>query len=131
MQMEDSVMTAARVYVQCAVLYTNSQSERRIRVHTLSLPVVGNMYEMFEKSDALACAGVLRPPLCIVFFRRTCVLHACRPCSIHGRACSTLSMQHLQNRPVEETNEVLSHSNQRWYDMVCRRAGQAISGQSS
>lgn len=61
-QMEDSVMAAARVYVQCAVLYTNSHSERRIRVHTLSLPVVGSMYDMFEKADGLACAGALQHP---------------------------------------------------------------------
>ena len=50
-------MTAARVYVQCAVLYTNNASERRIRVHTMALPVVGGMFDLFEKSDGLACAG--------------------------------------------------------------------------
>lgn len=60
-------MTAARVYVQCAVLYTNAHSERRIRVHTLALPVVGSLYDMFERADGLACAGTL---LTVVFFLR-------------------------------------------------------------
>eukprot|EP00892_Ulva_mutabilis_P003092 jgi/Ulvmu1/12784/UM097_0011.1 len=57
--LEDSVVAGGQVYVQCAVLYTNSQSERRIRVHTLALPVVGGVFEMFEGADALACAGAL------------------------------------------------------------------------
>lgn len=57
-------MTAARVYVQCALLYTSSHSERRIRVHTLSLPVVVNLYEMFERVDGLAVAGVHPPSSC-------------------------------------------------------------------
>jgi protein transport protein SEC24 len=60
LQMEDTMVAGARVYVQCAVLYTNSSSERRIRVHTLSLPVVGSVFDMFEAADGLACAGA--PP---------------------------------------------------------------------
>lgn len=55
--LEDSVVAGGQVYMQCAVLYTNSQCERRIRVHTMALPVVGGVFELFEASDALACAG--------------------------------------------------------------------------
>lgn len=58
--LEDSVVAGGQVYVQCAVLYTNSQSERRIRVHTLALPVVAGVYELLESSDSLACASA--PP---------------------------------------------------------------------
>lgn len=59
--LEDSVVAAGHVHVQCAVLYTNSQCERRIRVHTMALPVVAGVYELFEASDALACAGAALP----------------------------------------------------------------------
>ena len=37
---EETVVTGAVAYVQSALLYTNSQGERRIRVHTLAVPVV-------------------------------------------------------------------------------------------
>ena len=37
---EETVVTGTVAYVQSALLYTNSQGERRIRVHTLAVPVV-------------------------------------------------------------------------------------------
>lgn len=59
MTMEDTVLAGERVFVQCALLYTSSTSERRIRVHTLALPVVANVYELFEKADAAGIAATL------------------------------------------------------------------------
>lgn len=42
---------------QAAILYTSANGDRRIRVHTLSLPVVHNPYEVFQGADqgAIAC----------------------------------------------------------------------------
>ena len=43
--------------LQCALLYTASCGERRIRVHTMSVQLVSDMAEMFKSIDcgALAC----------------------------------------------------------------------------
>ncbi|VDP86221.1 unnamed protein product [Echinostoma caproni] len=45
------------ISIQAAILYTSSNGDRRIRVHTLSLPVVHNPYEVFQGADqgAIAC----------------------------------------------------------------------------
>lgn len=37
---EETLVTGQVAYLQAALLYTNSCGERRIRVHTLALPVV-------------------------------------------------------------------------------------------
>jgi hypothetical protein len=37
---EETLVTGQVAYVQAALLYTSSAGERRIRVHTLALPVV-------------------------------------------------------------------------------------------
>jgi protein transport protein SEC24 len=57
--MEDSVLADPHVYVQCALLYTSPSSERRIRVHTIRLPVVATAYELFNHVDAVATATAL------------------------------------------------------------------------
>ncbi len=44
---------------QAALLYTSSKGERRIRVHTLTVPVTGQLEEVFRQSDHLAVAGLL------------------------------------------------------------------------
>lgn len=46
---EETILTGQVAYLQAALLYTNSWGERRIRVHTIALPVV---------SGALTLAGV-------------------------------------------------------------------------
>ena len=37
---EETLLTGQVAYLQAALLYTNSVGERRIRVHTVALPVV-------------------------------------------------------------------------------------------
>lgn len=59
LQMDDQLMTGPEMYVQCALLYTSPHSERRIRVHTMRLPVVSATADLFEHADALACAATL------------------------------------------------------------------------
>ncbi|MEW5302407.1 MAG: hypothetical protein WDW36_005198 [Sanguina aurantia] len=54
---EESIVSSPVAYVQCALLYTNSNGERRIRVHTMAVPVVQELSEMYKAADgaALAC----------------------------------------------------------------------------
>ncbi|CAL6426143.1 unnamed protein product [Bathycoccus prasinos] len=44
-------------YIQCALLYTSADGERRIRVHTMQVPVVNDMTDLFRAIDsgAMAC----------------------------------------------------------------------------
>ncbi|KAG0725241.1 Protein transport protein Sec24B [Chionoecetes opilio] len=44
---------------QAALLYTSSKGERRIRVHTLCLPVTPNMHEIVTAADQEAVVGML------------------------------------------------------------------------
>lgn len=44
---------------QSALLYTNSQGERRVRVHTLCLPIVKRVDELYHNADGRACAALL------------------------------------------------------------------------
>jgi protein transport protein SEC24 len=57
--LEDTVITDGCVFVQCALLYTSPSSERRIRVHTIRLPVVATAYELFNYVDAVSTATAL------------------------------------------------------------------------
>jgi len=54
---EETVVTGSVGYIQCALLYTASCGERRIRVHTMSVPIVGDLPEMYKAMDcgAMAC----------------------------------------------------------------------------
>ena len=40
--------TATESYLQCALLYTNADGERRIRVHTMCVPVVSDVAQMYR-----------------------------------------------------------------------------------
>ncbi|XP_037791630.1 protein transport protein Sec24A-like, partial [Penaeus monodon] len=44
---------------QAALLYTSSRGERRIRVHTLCLPVTPNIHEVVTSGDQQAVIGLL------------------------------------------------------------------------
>ena len=57
--MEDSVVTEEHVHVQCALLYTSPTSERRIRVHTMRIPVVTSVFAMFNHADAVGSVTTL------------------------------------------------------------------------
>ena len=49
---EETVLTGQTAYLQAALLYTSSQGERRIRVHTMAIPIVSELIEMYKASDA-------------------------------------------------------------------------------
>ncbi|XP_075397683.1 protein transport protein Sec24A isoform X2 [Tenrec ecaudatus] len=59
MSVEESLTDTQLVSFQSALLYTSSKGERRIRVHTLCLPVVSTLNEIFLGADVQAIAGLL------------------------------------------------------------------------
>ncbi|KAL0025356.1 hypothetical protein WJX79_010862 [Trebouxia sp. C0005] len=56
---EESVLTGNVAYMQCAVLFSSSNGERRIRVHTLAMPVVQDLADMYKAVDAPATVNLL------------------------------------------------------------------------
>ncbi|GIL72053.1 hypothetical protein Vretimale_545 [Volvox reticuliferus] len=56
---EESVVQPGMAYVQCALLYTNSNGERRIRVHTMAVPVVSELSDLYNVTDAGAMACMM------------------------------------------------------------------------
>lgn len=59
MSVEESLTDTQLVSFQSALLYTSSRGERRIRVHTLCLPVVSTLNEVFLGADVQAISGLL------------------------------------------------------------------------
>ncbi|XP_036915414.1 protein transport protein Sec24A isoform X2 [Sturnira hondurensis] len=59
MSVEESLADTQLVSFQSALLYTSSKGERRIRVHTLCLPVVSTLNEVFLGADVQAISGLL------------------------------------------------------------------------
>jgi protein transport protein SEC24 len=53
------ILTLTLTPTQCALLYTTSGGERRIRVHTMAVPVVSDLAEMYKAADGPACASLL------------------------------------------------------------------------
>lgn len=47
------------MYFQTALLYTSSVGERRIRVHTLALPVTKSLTEVFNGADQQAITSLV------------------------------------------------------------------------
>ncbi|GLI64093.1 hypothetical protein VaNZ11_007265, partial [Volvox africanus] len=56
---EEGVVQPGMAYVQCALLYTNSNGERRIRVHTMAVPVVSELSDLYNATDAGAMACMM------------------------------------------------------------------------
>jgi protein transport protein SEC24 len=59
LQYEDSFLSSEVVTVQAALLYTSSAGERRIRVHTMVLPVTQSASEMVFSMDTYAAVNLL------------------------------------------------------------------------
>uniref|UniRef100_A0A7N6AM79 SEC24 homolog A, COPII coat complex component n=1 Tax=Anabas testudineus TaxID=64144 RepID=A0A7N6AM79_ANATE len=59
MSIEENLDDMQVVSFQAALLYTSSKGERRIRVHTLCLPVVNSMSDIFAGADVQAITGLL------------------------------------------------------------------------
>uniref|UniRef100_G3N9B4 SEC24 homolog A, COPII coat complex component n=1 Tax=Gasterosteus aculeatus aculeatus TaxID=481459 RepID=G3N9B4_GASAC len=59
MSIEENLDDMQIVSFQAALLYTSSKGERRIRVHTLCLPVVNSLSDIFAGADVQAITGLL------------------------------------------------------------------------
>ncbi|XP_026183967.1 protein transport protein Sec24A [Mastacembelus armatus] len=59
MSIEENLDDMQIVSFQAALLYTSSKGERRIRVHTLCLPVVNSLTDIFSGADVQAITGLL------------------------------------------------------------------------
>ncbi|XP_056140423.1 protein transport protein Sec24A [Lampris incognitus] len=59
MSIEENLLDMQVVSFQAALLYTSSKGERRIRVHTMCLPVVNSMSDIFAGADVQAITGLL------------------------------------------------------------------------
>ncbi|CAG5058624.1 unnamed protein product [Parnassius apollo] len=56
---EESLSDLQQVCFQAALLYTSSKGERRIRVHTLALPIASNLTEVLHAADQQCIIGLL------------------------------------------------------------------------
>ena len=56
---EETLLSGQKAYLQAALLYTSSQGERRIRVHTVALPVVTDIIDLYKACDAGCSAALL------------------------------------------------------------------------
>jgi protein transport protein SEC24 len=56
---EEGVVQGPAAYIQCALLYTASCGERRIRVHTAAVPVVPDLPDLYRAVDGGAMAALL------------------------------------------------------------------------
>nr|XP_015205062.1 PREDICTED: protein transport protein Sec24A isoform X2 [Lepisosteus oculatus] len=59
MSIEENLVDMQVVSFQAALLYTSSKGERRIRVHTMCLPVVNSLADIFAGADVQAITGLL------------------------------------------------------------------------
>ncbi|KAJ8266873.1 hypothetical protein GJAV_G00135660 [Gymnothorax javanicus] len=59
MSIEENLLDMQVVSFQAALLYTSSKGERRIRVHTMCLPVVNSLSDIFAGADVQAITGLL------------------------------------------------------------------------
>lgn len=57
--LDETVVSGQTAYMQCALLYTTSGGERRIRVHNLAAPVVDDLGSMYLAADEATCAALL------------------------------------------------------------------------
>ena len=58
MSIEDTIESNTASF-QAALLYTSAKGERRIRVHTMCLPVTNNVTEVFNGADQQAILSML------------------------------------------------------------------------
>ena len=56
---EETLVTTNVTYIQCALLYTSSCGERRIRVLTMQVPVVSELQELYKAADTRGITALM------------------------------------------------------------------------
>ncbi|XP_027349439.1 protein transport protein Sec24-like At3g07100 [Abrus precatorius] len=59
LSLEETLLTTQTMYFQVALLYTASCGERRIRVHTMAVPVVTDLPDLYRLADTGAIVSLL------------------------------------------------------------------------
>ncbi|XP_070186969.1 protein transport protein Sec24A-like isoform X2 [Littorina saxatilis] len=59
MSIEENLTESSNVCFQAALLYTSSKGERRIRVHSLAVPITNQLSDVFAGADQQAIASLL------------------------------------------------------------------------
>ncbi|KHN43367.1 Protein transport protein Sec24-like [Glycine soja] len=59
LSLEETLLTTQTMYLQVALLYTASCGERRIRVHTMAVPVVTELADIYRLADTGAIVSLL------------------------------------------------------------------------
>ena len=70
LQLDDDLKGVDYVGFQCALLYTSPKGDRRIRVHTMSLPVSSQVNEIHANADG-ETSSVYHTPGINVYFSGT------------------------------------------------------------
>lgn len=58
---EERLRSGGSAYIQAALLYTTPSGQRRVRVHTLALPIAGSLGSVFRGADLDATLQVFAP----------------------------------------------------------------------
>lgn len=59
MVLDEQVLSTNVISVQSALLYTDARGQRRIRIHTMAIPVTANPKEVVESADVDTIAAFL------------------------------------------------------------------------
>lgn len=103
---DDSVMGARCVYAQSALLYTSFGGERRIRVHTMCIPVTQSITELYESVDVNCTMNLLA--------KQSAVMAIAPPVHVNGGLVN--ARQHLFNRCLNILRTYRSVMNRPNYD---------------
>jgi len=102
---EEQNLTISHVAIQCALLYTTSEGERRIRVHNLNIPVTQNLPDVFQTIDV---------PVTITSLLRSAIEQALATKLMDARskiqsACVTVLKNHriMNNTPLPDQIKLL------------------------
>jgi len=79
---EDKLVEGAEVCFQAALLYTTENGERRIRVHTVGLPVTAVMSNLFRAADLDAQLCAMSHGVAHAMLDNTNSIHGCRENSL-------------------------------------------------
>ncbi|KAH0500773.1 Protein transport protein Sec24B [Microtus ochrogaster] len=98
LSIEESLTDTSLVCFQTALLYTSSKGERRIRVHTLCLPVVSSLADVYAGVDVQAAICLLANMA--VFFGTS--IHSIQSIMLSGGMYNTAGAIHVNDRVVPQ-----------------------------
>ena len=100
LRFEEKLQDGQEAYVQCALLYTTTSGHRRIRVHTMALPITSVLGNVFRAADleAQTCDLVRRASQKLL--SGTCSLHGAKEAALQ----TTVSTLHAYRKFCASNN---------------------------